>query len=86
MQKSNFFLLYSLIKAKKSKLIIETGIANGITTNTIVKSLKEFGADGEFNSFDVLSITSKAYSGKGNWKFHLLKGKNVHKQIKFVAN
>ena len=81
-----FILLYSLIKANNSKLIIETGVANGITTNAIMKALEESGANGELNSFDVLPETSKAYSGVGNWKFHLLKGKNVHKQIKSVVS
>ena len=81
-----FILLYSLIKANNSKLIIETGIANGITTNAIMKALEESGANGELNSFDVLPETRKAYSGGGNWKFHLLKGKNVHKQIKSVVS
>ena len=81
-----FILLYSLIKANNSKFIIETGVANGITTNAIMKALEESGANGELNSFDVLPETSKAYSGVGNWKFHLLKGKNVHKQIKSVVS
>ena len=76
-----FILLYSLIKANKSKLIIETGVANGITTNAIMKALEESGGDGELNSFDVLPETSKAYLGGGNWNFYLLKGKKVHKQI-----
>ena len=66
-------------------MIIETGVANGITTNAIMKALEESGANGELNSFDVLPETSKAYSGD-NWKFHLLKGKNVHKQIKSAVS
>ena len=49
-----FILLYSLIKANNSKLIIETGVANGITTNAIMKALEESGAGGELHSFDVL--------------------------------
>ena len=81
-----FILLYSLIRANNSKLIIETGVANGITTNAIMKALEESGANGELNSFDVLPETSKAYSGVGNWKFHLLKEKNAHKQIKSVVS
>ena len=81
-----FILLYSLIKANNSKLIIETGVANGTTTNAIMKALEESGANGELNSFDVLPETSKAYAGGGNWKFHLLKGKNAHKQIKSVVS
>ena len=81
-----FILLYSYIKANNSKLIIETGVANGITTNAIMKALEESGANGELNSFDVLPETSKAYLGAGNWNFHLLKGKNVHKQIKSVVS
>ena len=81
-----FTLLYSLIKAKKSKLIIETGVANGISTNAIMKALEESGGDGELNSFDLLPETSKAYVGGGNWNFHLLEGNNVHKQIKSVVS
>ena len=81
-----FILLYSFIKANNSKLIIETGVANGITTNAIMKALEESGANGELNSFDVLPETRKAYSGGGNWKFHLLKGKNVRKQIKSAVS
>ena len=81
-----FILLYSLIKANNSKLIIETGVANGITTNAIMKAIEESGADGELHSFDVLPETSKAYVGGGNWIFHLLKGKNVHKQIKSAVS
>ncbi len=48
-----FILLYSLIKASNSKLIIETGVANGITTNAIMKALEESGAVGEPHSFNV---------------------------------
>ena len=81
-----FILLYSLIKANNSKLIVETGVANGITTNAIMKAIEESGADSDLHSFDVLPETSKAYVGGGNWNFHLLKGKNVHKQIKSVAS
>ena len=80
-----FILLYSLIKSNNSKLIIETGVANGISTNAIMKALEESGGDGELNSFDLLPETSKAYVG-GNWNFHLLKRKNVHKQIKSVVS
>ena len=81
-----FILLHSLIKAKNSKLIIETGVANGITTNAIMKALEESGEGGELHSFDVLPETNKAYLGNGNWNFHLLKGKNTHNQIKSVVS
>ena len=67
-------------------MIIETGVANGITTNAIMKALEESGANGELNSFDVLPETNKAYVGEGNWKFHLLKGKSTHNQIKSVVS
>ena len=67
-------------------MIIETGVANGITTNAIMKALEESGAGGELHSFDVLPETNKAYLGEGNWNFHLLKGKSVHNHIKTVVN
>ncbi len=67
-------------------MIIETGVANGITTNAIVKALEESGAHGELNSFDVLPETNKAYLGEGNWNFHLLKATNTHNQMKSVVS
>jgi len=81
-----FILLYSLIKANNSKLVIETGVANGITTNAIMKALEESGAGGELHSFDVLPETNKAYIAKGNWNFHLVNGKSAHNQIKSVVS
>ncbi len=81
-----FILLYSLIKANKSKVIIETGVANGITTNAIMKALEESGINGELHSFDVLPQTDKAYSGGGNWNFHLVKEKSAHNEIKSVID
>ena len=74
-QEQLFILLYSLTKANNSKLIVETGVANGISTNAIMKALKESGAGGELNSFDVLPETSKAYSGGGNWKISFVERK-----------
>ena len=81
-----FILLYSLIKTNNSKVIIETGVANGITTNAIMRALEESGTGGELHSFDVLPETNKAYLGEGNWNFHLLKGKSAHNQIKSVVS
>ena len=48
-----FILLNSLIKTNNSKLILETGVANGLTTNAIMKVLEESGAVGEPHSFNV---------------------------------
>ena len=75
-----------MIKASNFKLIIETGVANGITTNAIMNALEESGASGELHSFDVLPETNKAYVGEGNWNFHLLEGKSTHNQIKSVVS
>jgi len=34
-----FVLLYSLIRSNESKFVVETGVANGITTNAIMNAL-----------------------------------------------
>ena len=80
-EKQLFTLLYALVKANNPKIVIETGVANGITTNAIMKALEFNENKGELHSFDVLKETSKAYIGSGNWNFHLLNVKNSHKQL-----
>jgi predicted O-methyltransferase YrrM len=77
-----FSLLYSLICAKKSNLVIETGVANGISTNAIMNALEISKNSGTLHSFDLLTETSNAYKGKGNWQFHLLSAVKTHAQLK----
>ena len=80
-EKQLFTLLYVVVKAKDPKVVIETGVANGITTNAIMKALELNENRGELHSFDILQETSKAYIGRGKWNFHLLNPKNTYKQI-----
>ena len=62
--------LYAYILTKKPRAIIETGVANGITTNVIMAALEKTG--GTLYSFDVDARTKNVYAGKGNWVFHHL--------------
>ena len=77
-----FSLLYSLVCAKNSKLVIETGVANGISTNAIMKGLESSKGSNALHSFDVLSEARKSYKGDGNWQFHLLDTAKAHIQLK----
>ena len=63
-------LLYSYILAKKPKIIVETGVANGITTNVIMRALEQTG--GQLHSFDIDPRCASVYTGQGKWNFHLL--------------
>lgn len=77
--------LYAYILGRKPRTVIETGVANGITTNVIMSALEKSG--GTLHSFDVDPNTSKAYSGVGNWRFHLLSGnlrKELIKQVQLI--
>ena len=76
-----FSLLYSLICAKSPNLVVETGVANGISTNAIMNALENSENSGTLHSFDVLPKTSKAYKGNGNWQFHLLNATKAHTQL-----
>jgi predicted O-methyltransferase YrrM len=74
--------LYAYILTRKPQTLIETGVANGITTNVIMSALEKSG--GVLHSFDVDPKTSNVYSGLGNWRFHLLSGnlkKNLVEQV-----
>ena len=62
--------LYSFVLAKKPAVIVETGVANGITTNILMKALEKTG--GSLHSFDIDPKTQNVYRGNGNWNFHHL--------------
>jgi hypothetical protein len=64
--------LFAFILAKKPSVVVETGVANGITTNLIMKALERTG--GTLHSFDIESKTQNVYVGRGNWYFHHLRG------------
>lgn len=70
--KNLFLLLYTYVRASKPKLIIETGVANGVTTNAIMNAAYRNQNDFALHSFDILPKAQEAYNGQGNWKFHLL--------------
>jgi len=76
-----FSLLYVLVKSKKPQLVVETGVANGVSTNSIMLALGEANSSGSLHSFDVLPETKDAYIGVGKWNFHLLDKKSTHKQL-----
>ena len=70
--------LYAYILNSKPSVVIETGVANGITTNIIMKALEQTG--GTLHSFDVDPKTKNVYIGSGNWNFHHLRG-NLEKGL-----
>jgi predicted O-methyltransferase YrrM len=74
-------LLYSIVRSLRVNVIVETGVANGITTNTIMQALMHSNSTGELHSFDILPETKGVYDGLGNWHFHLLNPKSAHKEI-----
>ena len=77
--KNLFVFLYTYVRAIKPKLIVETGVANGISTNAIMKALIANQESGTLYSFDTLSRTKQSYSGSGNWNFvHLKKPYSVN--------
>jgi len=76
-----FSLLYVLVMSKKPQLLVETGVANGVSTNSIMLALGEANSSGSLHSFDVLPETKDAYIGEGKWNFHLLDKKRTHKQL-----
>jgi hypothetical protein len=84
--KNLFVLLYIYIRATKPKLIVETGVANGISTNAIMKAISANQEDCVLHSFDILSKTKEAYKGDGKWKFHLLVKPYRRNLLKIIDN
>lgn len=78
--------LYAYILAENPFTVVETGVANGITTNSIMRALEKTG--GTLHSFDIDSRTQNVYKGKGNWQFHQLTGnleRSLQNQIEEIG-
>jgi len=78
--------LHAYIVQFQPKVIVETGVANGITTNVIMHALAQVG--GSLHSFDVDPKTENVYHGSGGWKFHLLTGeleKDLKRQVSEIG-
>jgi predicted O-methyltransferase YrrM len=73
-------ILYSYIRASKPKIIVETGVANGITTNVIISALEKSG--GVLHSFDVLPECRNVASDSRHWEFHIFPRKGSRKALK----
>lgn len=79
--------LHAYIVQIQPKVIVETGVANGITTNVIMHALAEVG--GSLHSFDVDPKTQNVYHGSGDWKFHLLTGefeRDLKRQVSEIGD
>lgn len=70
--------LYAFILTYRPSLVVETGVANGITTNVMMKALEITG--GSLHSYDVDLRTKNVYSGNGLWYHHHLGG-NLKKSL-----
>lgn len=62
--------LHAYILRVRPKIIVETGVANGITTNVMMSALEQTG--GVPHSFDIDRRCKNVYTGNGNWFFHHL--------------
>ncbi len=74
-------LLYTLIVLNNFNKIIETGVANGVTTRVMMRALERTG--GTLHSFDILEESKNVYKGHGSWVFHKLEpNRGIQKQLR----
>jgi len=74
-------LLYSLILLNNYTKVIETGVANGVTTRVIMRALEQTG--GVLHSFDILETSRNVYKGNGEWQFHKLEAnRRIQKELR----
>ena len=75
--------LFCFIRETKPMKIIETGVANGITTNMILAATRD--SDSQLHSFDTNPQCSNV-SSQDNWHFHHLRKPFKSKLRKTVMN
>lgn len=85
-EKQLFMLLYTISSSIKDGEIVETGVANGFTTNSIMKALQDSMSSASLTSFDILPETINAYVGDRKWNFQLLSGRRLHKQLQKIVD
>jgi hypothetical protein len=74
-------LLYTLIVLNDLNKVIETGVANGVTTRVMMRALERTG--GTLHSFDILEESRNVYTGRGSWIFHKLEpNRGIQKQLR----
>jgi hypothetical protein len=78
-------LLYTLIVLNNLGKVIETGVANGVTTRVIMRALERTG--GTLHSFDILEQSRNVYSGSGSWFFHKLQpNRKIQEQLRLEVD
>lgn len=78
-------LLYSLILLNNFTKVIETGVANGVSTRVIMRALEQTG--GTLHSFDISENCQNTYKGDGNWLFYKLEtGRFIKKRFRELVN
>lgn len=76
--------LYTITNILKPKIVVETGVANGFTTLSILKGLES--TDGELHSFDIDKDTKEIGRNYPNWHWHQIDSLNPLKSIKKSMN
>jgi predicted O-methyltransferase YrrM len=73
-------ILYTLVKIYEPEIVLETGVANGISTQMILKKLPSKSV---LHSFDVNLDSFKSVPVSANWKHHLINVNNPKKSFAF---
>ena len=76
-------LLYAFVILERPKILIETGVANGLSTNLILRALEKVG--GTLHSFDVDPRVKNVYAGKADWRLHILRINSTRNDFKNIV-
>jgi hypothetical protein len=70
-EEGSAFLVYALVRILRPSVVLETGVANGHSSELILNALAENGY-GELHSIDVSDNVGELVSDKRRWHLHLL--------------
>jgi predicted O-methyltransferase YrrM len=63
--------LYLLVRARQPACVVETGVADGLSTSIILEALRRNGK-GEMHSLDVSSDVGALIEDRDGWKLHIV--------------
>ena len=77
-------LLREVVKVTRPSCVVETGVANGISTGVALSALNHTG--GVLHSFDILASCANLFPDAQNWNFHLLNLKKAPAELAGIVS